>query len=156
METLIRPAVHRVLAFGLVPEILAGGIGRRAERAHVQQAADAVVAAGLGYLHRQLAMDAREVPPGTPMLVQYADEIDDGAASLHLHAEVGHRMHVGFHQLEIRNHDEIPAPLATPGEHAHRNLAPAQLGTEMAPDESGATEYAHCSNSHWLLQILSF
>ena len=148
IQTLVGPAVHGVLALGLVLQVLARCVAAGAQRAHVQQTADAVVAAGFRDLGGQLAMDAGEVLPWPAPFIQDAYEVHDGVATLHLHTQVSNRVHIGLHQLEARNDDQIPPSFTPACEHPYLQLAAAELATEMASDEPGTSEHAYFSNGH--------
>ena len=114
----------------------------------MQQPTDSIVAAGFRNLAGQLTVHAGKILTGPVALVQDADEINDRITRLHLHTQIGHRVHVGLHQFEAWDNDQIPISFAAAREHANTELAASQLATKMTSDEPGSAEYAYFSNGH--------
>src|SRR6266853_3500853 len=133
---------HPGLAFALGTQVLAGALGVRMQRTHVQQARHAPFVARLHDFLRELDVGAREFRTVRTAWasMQDTDEIHHRVAA---GSELDERLrivHVGLDHVDRRQKNQVLGALAPARGHDHEVLVFGELAHDMPADKAAAAD----------------
>ncbi len=139
-ETLPGRGVDVVLATAFGAQIMAGTVGGRVQRAHVQKAPYTRLLAGVDHLAAELEVGRLEATAVAAALVEDANQVDDHIRAL----EVG-REHLGVVDVSLleadrRQHQHVAMALAPPRDDLDAVAEGHQSPCQMSADEAGAAD----------------
>jgi len=116
----------------------------------MQQPRDPRPVAGAGDRARQLDVGAREVrPPGRARpAVQDSDQIDDRIVPAHEPRSRSVLMHVGAHDLDGGQHQQVLRMREPPGRHRDAHAFGDEPPDDGGADETGPADDQHPANLH--------